>query len=152
MRHRAGQQTVDVGGEPHILYARHGRLLNQRIASGTRLYSQVGLGHVRQGRVTAVLVNHLAHDSSVAIAGNAEHGQRSGGLGLDAFDTALDQAMEGDLLAQHQLVNIGGVATVNQLEQAIQLVGAGLQHLKRFVGLNGIGHHLAIRLQQAGQK
>ena len=94
----------------------------------------------------------MAHHSSVAIAGNAEDGQRSGGLGLDALDPALDQPVEGDLLAQHQLVNVSGVAAVDQLEQAIQLVGAGLQHLQSFVGLDCVGHHLAVAADQARQE
>ena len=60
--------------------------------------------------------------------------------------------MESDLLAQHQLVNIGGRATVDHLEQTVQLVGAGLQHLQRLVGLDSVGHHLAVRAKQAGQE
>ena len=60
--------------------------------------------------------------------------------------------MKGDLLAQCELVHISGHATINQLEQAIQLVGAGLQHLKRFVCLDRIGHHAAIAANQAGQE
>ena len=94
----------------------------------------------------------MAHHGSIAIAGNAEHSQRSGGLSLDALDTALDQAVEGDLLAQLELVHIGGRAAVDHLEQLVEFVGARLQHLKRFVGLNGIGHHAAIAADQTGQK
>ena len=60
--------------------------------------------------------------------------------------------MEGDLLAQLELVHIGGRAAVDHLEQLVEFVGTGLQHLQRFVGFDSVGHHLAVSADQARQE
>ena len=152
MRHGRGQQAVDVGGEPDVLDARHHGLLHQRVLCGAGLEREVAAGHVLQRGVTTELVKHLAHGGVLAIAWDAEHSQRTGGLGLHALDALLDQAVEGDLLAQLQLVHIGGQTAVHHLEQLVEFVGTGLQHLERLVGLDSVGHHLAVIAHQARQE
>ena len=149
MRHRRGQQSVDVSREPDVLDTREHGLLNHSVLGCAGLQRQVAASHVLQGSVTTVLVKHLAYHCSVALAGNAEHSQRTGCLCLHALHALLNHSVKGDLLAQLELVHISGRALVHHLEQTGQLVGAGLQHLERLVSLNSVGHHAAIIANQA---